>query len=285
MSAQALEVLSPSERYGLVDDTWASVLAGLIDAETHLALVTGLVAETDLAVWQRILSSLEHLYSIADKNGRTRLQVLIRDLSTTALGVLGLEPLETEPDLDRELRALLFTAAGTTGNDNSVQELAKAIFVASKTGQNSEPNLTAAAIRVVASAGNEETHSELVALYREAPTPQLEVRYLMALLEVEGSELFEQTLDLFTDEVRTQNAPYLLGAAMGHRSHGVLAWEFIRDRWQELNKKFPQNSIPRMVGGIRSLSTPQLAAEIRDFFESHPIPQGQLTLDLSLIHI
>jgi len=282
LSVQSLEVLSPSERYGLVDDTWASVLAGQIDAETHLALVTGLAAETDLAVWQRILSSLEHLYSIADTNGRTRLQVLIRDLSTTALGVLGLEPLETEPDLDRELRALLFTAAGTTGNDNSVQELAKSIFVDSKINQNTEPNLTAAAIRVVASAGNEKTHSELVALYREAPTPQLEVRYLMALLEVEGSELFKQTLDLFTNEVRTQNAPYLLGAAMGHRSHGALAWEFIRDRWQELNKKFPQNSIPRMVGGIRSLSTPQLAAEIRDFFESHPIPQGQLTLDQHL---
>ena len=282
LSAQALEVLSPSERYGLVDDTWASVLAGQIDAETHLALVTGLVAETDLAVWQRILSSLEHLYSIADKNGRTRLQVLIRDLSTTALGVLGLEPLETEPDLERELRALLFTAAGTTGNDYSVRELAKSIFADSKANQNTEPNLTAAAIRVMASAGNEKTHSELVTLYREAPTPQLEVRYLMALLEVEGSELFEQTLDLFTNEVRTQNAPYLLGAAMGHRSHGVLAWEFIRDRWQELNKKFPQNSIPRMVGGIRSLSTPQLAAEIRDFFESHPIPQGQLTLDQHL---
>ena len=282
LSAQALDVLSPSERYGLVDDTWASVLAGQIDAETHLALVTGLAAETDLAVWQRILSSLEHLYSIADKNGRTRLQVLIRDLSTTALGVLGLEPLDAEPALDRELRALLFTAAGTTGNDNSVRDLARSIFADSKTDQNTEPNLTAAAIRVVASAGNEKTHSELVALYREAPTPQLEVRYLMALLEVEGSALFKQTLDLFTNEVRTQNAPYLLGAAMGHRSHGVLAWEFVRDRWQELNKKFPQNSIPRMVGGIRSLSTPQLAAEIREFFESHPIPQGQLTLDQHL---
>lgn len=282
LSARALDVLSPSERYGLVDDTWASVLAGQIDAETHLSLVTGLAAETDLAVWQRMLSSLEHLYSIADEAGRTRLQVLIRDLSTTALGVLGLEPLDAEPDLDRELRALLFTAAGTTGNDNSVRELARSIFADSKTDQNTEPNLTAAAIRVVASAGNEKTHAEFVTLYREAPTPQLEVRYLLALLEVEGSELFEQTLDLFTNEVRTQNAPYLLGAAMGHRSHGPLAWEFIRDRWQELNKKFPQNSIPRMVGGIRSLSTPPLAAEIRAFFESHPVPQGQLTLDQHL---
>ena len=32
-----------------------------------------------------------------------------------------------------------------------------------------------------------------------------------------------------------------------------------------------------MVGGIRSLSTPVIAEEIRDFFAQHPIPQGQLT--------
>ena len=47
-------------------------------------------------------------------------------------------------------------------------------------------------------------------------------------------------------------------------------------------EKFPQNSIPRMVGGIRSLSTPVIAEEIRDFFAQHPIPQGQLTLEQHL---
>ena len=278
LSKRALDVLSPSERYGLVDDTWSSVLAGSIAAETHLSLITSLVAETDLAVWQRMLSSLEHLYSIADQRGRSRLQILIRDLSSTALGVLGLEPLDNEPDLDRELRALLFASAGTTGADKSVRELAQRIFADNNAGKHTEPNLTAAAIRVVAAAGSEHTHSELVALYREAPTPQLEVRYLMALLELEQVDLFKETLELFTSEVRTQNAPYLLGAAMTHRNHGYLAWELVRDRWEELNGTFPQNSIPRMVGGIRSLSTPRVAAEIHSFFADRPIPQGQLTL-------
>jgi len=184
--------------------------------------------------------------------------------------------------LDRELRALLFAAAGSTGNDKSIQDLARSIFADNNNGKNTEPNLAAAAIRVVAAAGDAEIHSEIVNLYREAQTPQLEVRYLMALLEVEGTQLFEETLDLFSNEVRTQNAPYLLGAAMSHRSHGALAWELVRDQWEELNAKFPQNSIPRMVGGIRSLSTPELASEIHDFFQKHPIPQGQLTLDQHL---
>ena len=69
---------------------------------------------------------------------------------------------------------------------------------------------------------------------------------------------------------------------MTHRRHGLLAWELVRDRWDKLNAKFPQNSIPRMVAGIRALSTPSVAAEIRSFFENHPIPQGHLTLQQHL---
>ncbi|MBJ83457.1 MAG: peptidase [Acidimicrobiaceae bacterium] len=278
LSGRALDVLSEAERYGLVDDTWSAVLAGELKAEDHIALITSLASETDLAVWQRMLSSLEHLYAIADPSGQQRLEVLVRDLSTTGLGVLGLEPMDNEPALDRELRAALFAAAGTTGQDASVREMAIALFADASAGNTVEPNLAAAVVRVVAAAGDDATHATLVDLYREAPTPQLEVRYLMALLEIEDIQLFQQTLELITSEVRSQNAPYLLSAAMSHRSHGRLAWELIRDRWEELNEKFPQNSIPRMVSGIRSLSTPDLAAEIQTFFEGHPIPQGHLTV-------
>ena len=76
-------MLSLRNATGLSTTLGLPKLAGETDAETHLSLVTSLASETDLAVWQRILSSLEHLYSIADEQGRSRLQVLIRDLSTT----------------------------------------------------------------------------------------------------------------------------------------------------------------------------------------------------------
>ena len=282
LSVRALDVLSEAERYGLVDDTWSAVLAGELEAEEHIALITSLASETDLAVWQRMLSSLGHLHSIADDAGQQRLTVLVRDLSTTGLGVLGFEPMENEPALDRELRAALFAAAGTTGQDSSVREMASALFADASSGNAVEPNLAAAVVRVVAAAGDATTHATLVDLYREAPTPQLEIRYLMALLELEDVELFGRTLEVITSEVRSQNAPYLLSAAMSHRSHGPLAWEFVRDHWEELNRKFPQNSIPRMISGIRSLSIPSLAAEIQSFFEDHPIPQGHLTVQQHL---
>ena len=89
-------------------------------------------------------------------------------------GVLGLEPIDNEPDLDVSYEPYYFPP-GTTGADNSIRELADQIFTHSKAGKDTEPNLTAAAVRVVAAAGDDEIHSELVSLYRQAPTPQLEV--------------------------------------------------------------------------------------------------------------
>ena len=279
VARQALEVLEPIERYGLVDDTYAAVVAGDASAAEFIGLVTDLGSETDLHVWQRTIGGLKGLHAIAEPDGREALSVLIRDLATTALGVLGFEPQPGEPDLDRELRGVLFEAAGGRGRDELVRARARAIFEnTTDSGDAVEPNLAAAAVQVVAAAGDETDYGRMLELYRSADTPQSELRYLQSLLLFEDAALFKRTLELFAAEVRTQNAPYLLGAAMTHLDHGPAAWAFIRDRWDELTDRFPQNSISRMAGGIRGLHTRELAGEVDAFFAEHEVPQGALTL-------
>ena len=279
VARQALEVLEPIERYGLVDDTYAAVVAGDAGAAEFIGLVTDLGSETDLHVWQRMIGGLKGLHAIAEPDGRETLAVLIRDLATTALGVLGFEPQPGEPDLDRELRGVLFEAAGGRGRDELVRTRARAIFENATDGSDAvEPNLAAAAVQVVAAAGDETDYERMLELYRSADTPQSELRYLQSLLLFGDAGLFKRTLELFAAEVRTQNAPYLLGAAMTQLDHGPAAWAFIRDRWDELTDRFPQNSIARMAGGVRGLHTRELAGEVDAFFAEHEVPQGALTL-------
>ena len=279
VARQALEVLEPIERYGLVDDTYAAVVAGNASAADFIGLVTDLGAETDLHVWQRMIGGLKGLHAIAEPDGRAALAVLIRDLATTALGVLGFEPQPGESDLDRELRGVLFEAAGGRGRDELVRTRAKEMLeTAIGDSAAVEPNLAAAAVQVAAAAGDETDYEQMAELYRSADTPQSELRYLQSLLLFEDSGLFKRTLELFAAEVRTQNAPYLLSAAMTHLDHGPVAWAFVRDRWDELTDQFPQNSISRMVGGIRALHTRELATEVETFFSEHEVPQGALTV-------
>ncbi len=279
VARQALEVLEPIERYGLVDDTYAAVVAGDASAAEFIGLVTDLGSETDLHVWQRMIGGLKGLHAIAEPDGRETLAVLIRDLATTALGVLGFEPQPGEPDLDRELRGVLFEAAGGRGRDELVRTRARELFeTAIDSSAAVEPNLAAAAVQVAATAGDETDYERMLELYRSADTPQSEMRYLQSLLLFQDADLFKRTLELFAAEVRTQNAPYLLGAAMTHLDHGPIAWAFVRDRWDELTDRFPQNSISRMVGGIRGLHTRELATEVEAFFSEHEVPQGALTV-------
>ena len=45
--------------------------------------------------------------------------------------------------------------------------------------------------------------------------------------------------------------------------------------WDELNERFPSNSIARMLNGIRAVSDPALAADIEAFLEAHPVVQAK----------
>ena len=42
-----------------------------------------------------------------------------------------------------------------------------------------------------------------------------------------------------SDEVKTQNAPFLLRACIANRRHGAAAWTFVRQHWDEANERVP----------------------------------------------
>ena len=73
----------------------------------------------------------------------------------------------------------------------------------------------------------------------------------------------------------------LFGLAVNYR-HSLIAWNFIEDNWKKINEIFPNNTIPRMFGGIKSISDEGLAKRVSSFFEKNPIPQGQKTIDQNI---
>ena len=59
---------------------------------------------------------------------------------------------------------------------------------------------------------------------------------------------------------------------------GAAAWTFIKKNWKEINERYPDNAIPRMLSGIVRLDTAELAADTSEFLGSHPVPQGTKTV-------
>ena len=82
--------------------------------------------------------------------------------------------------------------------------------------------------------------------------------------------------------VRTQNAPFLIGSCIANRDNAHQAWKVVHEHWDEMNERFPSNSIVRMLYGIRSVSDPALAADIEAFTAEHPVPQAKQALQQHL---
>ena len=276
--------LAPVERYGLLDDTWAAVLAGATPAPEFLGLVRRCSTETYAGIWRLLAGCLGALDRIVEGDARQALAGIVRDTAGAAFGRLGWEPGGGEGDLVREARGVLVGLLGDVGADTEVRERARGLhdlYLADAAAV--EPNVAAAVVGVVALTGDVGDYEVFLGRFHGASTPQEELRYLYALPVFPGRDLFERTLAMtLTDDVRTQNAPFVLGRAMGNRQQGLRAWEFVRDHWAEVNERFPPNTISRMLAGIRALSRPEVAADIGAFFAVHEVPQAGKMLDQHL---
>ncbi len=272
--------LTSLERYGLVDDAFSFVLAGMMPAADFLGFVRGFGDETDVSVWQRINAALHALDRIVTGEARENFQATVRALVGPALMRMGWEPEAHEGDRTRELRAALFEALGVLGNDTSAHERARTIHDAYRTDRHAvDPNLAAAAITVIAETGSAEEFDLFCSLFESSPTPQEQIRCLYALARFHDDALVDRALEMsISPQVRTQNAPFLVRLLLMNRTHGSVAWNFVRQNWETMNERFPTNSIVRMLEGVKVLTAPEVANDLVGFFAEHEVPQGAKSL-------
>ncbi len=275
--AHAQTDLSAIERYGLVDDIWASVLAGDLEAHDFLEVAEAFREEADLSVWQRIIAGLTALDRIVEGDGRAALHTRVRGLINPAYEKLGPEPRPEDSDRDRALRGVLLEALGVLGSNIDVQSRAHVILDIG--ALEPDPALVAASVNIVAATGTSADFDEFIRRMKNAPTPQEELRYLGALADFPDPDLIARLVRMtLTDEVRSQNAPLLLRRALSNRDAGEIAWFFVSSEWEAITTRLPSNSIARFLEGIRGLSRSGTAAEVMAFFETHEVPQGDKIL-------
>ena len=289
-SAQLLEALRPTvmdlapvERALLVDDTWAAVLAGDTEAMVLLDLLRGYVAETDPAVWSTIAAVLAGVDRILDGDGRTAFQAYVRELVGPALERFGWEPASGEDELASQARQIVIAALGTTGADPTVRAHAREVHDSVLKGDDVDPNVAAAVVAITAATGTSEDHETFLGRYRSSPSPQEQLRYLYALGAFPDQALAQETLALtLSDTIRSQNAPFLIQLLLQNRDVNELAWEFVKGEWDAINARFPDNTIPRLLGGVTTLNTSELAADVERFLADHPVPQAVKTIEQHL---
>ncbi len=133
---------------------------------------------------------------------------------------------------------------------------------------------------ILAHIGDEARYNEFSERYRTARTPQDERRYLFSLAAFQPSTLLGRTLArTINGEIRTQDAPFIVGALMSSVYGREQAWEFVKANWDQMDRLFPKQGLRRMCHGIAGLATPELEQDVRAFFTARKIDLGGKTLD------
>jgi puromycin-sensitive aminopeptidase len=276
--------LAPLERYNLVSDTWAAALAGQAPLGDLLGLARAMAdgAEGDPSVWSVVIGAFGLFDRVVGDADRPTLAGATRSLLSPLESSLGWEPRADDGERTPALRASVLRTLGTIGDDPATKAEASKRFAASASSA-LHPDTESAVLEIVASDGGSEEYDAFLERYRNPANPQQEMRYLYALGGFDDAALAARTFELAVTEVRTQNAPFLLQALLANRITGAASWARVEERWDELIERFPANTLPRMLDGVRALCTPpSLADEVTRFVEAHPLPAGGKTVEQTL---
>ena len=269
------------ERFMLLGDTWAAVVAGRVELEDFFLLAEALGDEDDPDVWGQVNGALRFLDHTIDDTHRPVVARYTRNLMSAPFARLGWKPAPGESERTATLRAQILGMLGTVGQDEEVRaQCAARHATAIAGGEPLDPDLASTIVMVAATAGGPAEFEIFLERYRHPATPQEESRYLSSLVAFRDPDLAARLFELARTEVRTQNAPFVIQQLLAHRDHGPATWTRLRDDWDDLVARFPANIVPRMLDGVRLLCRDHaLADDVRAFVATHPIPSGQRTVD------
>ncbi len=282
-----LAKLAAIERFNLINDAWATTLAGLMPLAGYLDLTGRFTQERDKNVWAILIDSFAFLNRIIDPSDRPALETFVRSRIGPASAEVGWTAQPGENDLLRQLRSELIGALGRLGNDQSIQARAAELYTISRQKAGAvDPNLIPALVSIMAFTGEASRYEEFIERFHKASTPQEERRYLFSLAAFRQPALLDRTLAMTLDgQIRVQDAPFVVSAVMGSVYGRERGWAFVKAKWDQMDRLFPKQGLRRMCGGITGLCTPELEQDVHRFFSTRKIDLGGKTMEQYLEHL
>jgi puromycin-sensitive aminopeptidase len=264
------------ERYTLIDDAWNAVIADRVSAIEYLNFLDNFSNERDVEVWEIIGNNLNRCQRIIPNSKQHLLKSRIMNLTKPAFDSITWNSQSNEDNKTRKLRSILIILMAYNANDIETQQKAREIFNNAENGETIDAELLNAVTEIVSRSGGETEFNLFKNKFRIAQTPQDKLNALYALARFESADIIKNACEFaLSNEVKTQDAPSFINYIIANRNYGGIAWNFVKERWNEINQKYIVNGftqITSLVGNIKLLNTPEQLADVKDFFIRNPIP-------------
>src|SRR6185436_4843471 len=107
-------------------------------------------------------------------------------------------------------------------------------------------------------------------------TPEEYYRFFNALAMFPDPALRNRTLTFALKDARSQDTPLLLGQLLA--TDADTTWSFVKANWPALTAKLGTfQAIPYVVSSLGGCS-PESSAELKTFFDDHPVPEAARAL-------
>ncbi len=265
--------LDPFERYSIVSDFMANVLAGDVMAADFLSLVSHLADEDELDVWAVALGGLGELDRIVSSDDREALQSFVTDLVSPKADELGWAVQEGESERTRAMRGLLLKSLGNLGKDRETIETTRGMF---ETDESLDPEIADAVLSIVAANGSVGDLDGFLETSESAKNPQRKIKYLRAGTQIPDKVAAERMFDMVLDgSIRSQDAYWVVALLLGNGETGAFVWDLVTENWDATVASMPALNERRMLDLIHHRSEPDVAAAIMQWFKTHEISSGE----------
>jgi aminopeptidase N len=288
MAENAETKLTPAERIALQTDVWASVRVGREPVGDYLALAQGLQPDRNRAVLDDVLARISTIdrYLVSGSD-REAFRGWVRQFLTPVMNDLGWEPKPGESDEQKTLRGRVFYALGYDGRDP--QALAQARKVADQALANAssvDHEFAANAIRLAALEGGPDFYDKLMSALKNAKSPEEYYNHLFNLAAFSNPKLLDRTLEFaLSPDVRSQDTLQVISAVLWNPAGQQLAWDFIRQHWQPIEKAGGPFASAEIVGATSVFCDPALRDQVSEFFSAHKVAAAERTYKQSIERI
>ncbi|MEJ5358360.1 MAG: M1 family metallopeptidase [Desulfobacterales bacterium] len=230
--------LPPADRWGLLEDHFAQVLAGAVSLEEHLALLSDFEAEDDPLPLGAVAAELVQAWLWSGERTARRVADGFARRFAAVLAAIGYEPKTGEPRGRTRLRERILYDAARLGCREAA-DFAAERFRQMRRGASLHPDLLRPVLQVAAWRGGAAELSWMLGRLRTSQSEHERMALLTALGGFAAPDLAGRVLDLLLTAVPERNLFLPVAALAARRDTGALLWAWYTGRRERIERLHP----------------------------------------------
>nr|DBA23387.1 TPA: hypothetical protein GDO54_014303 [Pyxicephalus adspersus] len=254
-------LLTASDRANLIHDIFVLSGVGRVQLTKAIELIAYLVNETDIGPIKQAYVQISHIHDLLAKQGYKSMALQLKKRFVDLLADLTEgQTWSDEGSLsEQELRSLLLELSCSIQQKNCIGN-ATELFNNWKNGS----HLPTAVMTIVYKVGarTDEGWEHLLKMYTMSLYEAEKIKMLEALASTDHGKklLWLMKAGLHGNVIRSQDFPIIIRFISENVPGFLLAWNFVKQNWDEITQKFPPGSFP--IQTIVTKSTSQFATEV-----------------------